>query len=143
MKKALLFAVSTLMLYAFANAQNIKPTLVPAGAKTALLNKYPEAKKVTWEKEKGNYEANWGGKSGEDMSVQFTPNGEFIEQVKAINVTKLPALAATYIKQHYKTAKISEAGKVTNAKGENFFEAEVNGKDLLFNEKGNFVKIDK
>ena len=47
---------------------------VPASVKTALHQKYPVIHaKITREKEKGNYEANWGGKSGEDTSVMFTP----------------------------------------------------------------------
>ena len=68
----------------------MKKIQVPVPVKSALLKKYPDAKKVTWEKEKGNYEANWGGKSGEDNSVQFTPAGNFIEIVKAIPVSELP-----------------------------------------------------
>src|SRR5437763_228040 len=112
---------------------------VPAAVKTSFSNKYPEAKKVTWEKEKGNYEANWGGKSGEDHSVQFTPAGEMIEMVQAIPVSQLPPSVITYIKQHYKGAKITEAGKVTDSKGTITYEAEVNKKDIVFDEKGNFL----
>ncbi|MFZ1799839.1 MAG: hypothetical protein WAU24_08235 [Chitinophagaceae bacterium] len=43
----------------------------------ANMQKYPESKKyhVNWEKENGNYEANWGGKDGEANSVQYTPSG--------------------------------------------------------------------
>ena len=59
---------------------------VPSVVKNANMQKYPESKKyhVTWEKENGNYEANWGGKDGEANSVQYTPSGSFIEIVKAI-----------------------------------------------------------
>ncbi len=116
---------------------------VPAVVKAALHNKYADAKNVTWEKEKGNYEANWGGKSGEDNSVQFTPSGSFIEMVKAIPVTQLQDNIVAYVKQHYKGAKITEAGKVTDAQGKLSYEAEVNGKDIIFDEKGNFVKKEK
>jgi ribosomal protein S17E len=142
MKKIIL---STLMLMAvsiIAIAQNVKSVAVTAAAKSALLKKYPEASKVTWEKEKGNFEANWGGKSGEDMSVQFTPNGTFVEQVVAISPSQLPNGVAAYVKQHYKGAKITEAGKVTDAKGATMYEAEIHGKDLIFDEKGSFLKKD-
>lgn len=115
---------------------------VPATVKSALSKKYPEATKVTWEKENGNYEANWGGKSGEDNSVQFTPAGNFIEIVKAIPVSELPAPVLAYVKEHYKGAKITEAGRVTDAKGKISYEAEVNRKDIIFDEKGNFVKAE-
>ena len=116
---------------------------VPAAVKTALAKKYPEASKVTWEKENGNYEANWGGKSGEDNSVHFTPSGNFIEIVNAIAVTELPTSTVAYVKAHYKGAKITEAGKVTDANGKTSYEAEVHGKDIIFDENGNFVKAEK
>jgi hypothetical protein len=116
---------------------------VPAAVKAALAKKYPDATKVTWEKENGNYEANWGGKSGEDNSVQFTPSGNFIEIVNAIPVNQLPKATLDYVKAHYKGAKITEAGKVTDAKGKTSYEAEVHGKDIVFDENGNFVKAEK
>ncbi|MEO6639313.1 MAG: PepSY-like domain-containing protein [Ginsengibacter sp.] len=119
--------------------ENIK---VPAVVKSALAKKYADAKNVTWEKENGNYEANWGGKSGEDNSVQYTPSGIFIEIVTAIPVSELPAKVTAYVKQHYNGAKITEAGKVTDSKGKLSFEAEVHGKDIIFNENGDFIKAE-
>lgn len=141
MKMKLVSALfASLFFFVASNAQSIKVDKVPAPVKSALQKKFAEAKDVQWEKEKGNYEANWGGKSKEDNSVQFTPLGEFIEIVKAIPVSELPAPVIAYVKQHYKGAKITEAGKVTDAKGKTSFEAEVNKKDIIFDEKGNFVK---
>ncbi len=124
------------------NAQDVKSGNVPASVKSALLKKYPAAKNATWEKEKKNFEANWGGKSGEENSVQFTPSGKFIEIVKAILVSELPKPVSAYVNQHYKGAKIAEAGKVTDAEGKIFYEAEVNRKDIIFDENGNFVKAE-
>jgi hypothetical protein len=134
---AALFAVAST-----ASAQEQKVKDVPAAVKSALQKKYPSASKVTWEKEKGNYEANWGGKGGEDNSVQFTPAGAFIEIVNAIPVRELPKGVAAYVKEHYKNAKITEAGKVTDAKGNITYEAEVNRKDIVFDQKGNFIKVE-
>jgi uncharacterized protein YxeA len=142
MKKIILGTLMLMAVISAAMAQKVKNTAVPSAVKTALMKKYPEATKITWEKEKGNFEANWGGKSGEDMSVQYTPQGTFVEQVVAISPGELPAGVAAYVKQHYKDAKITEAGKVTDAQGTTMYEAEVKGKDLAFDEKGNFLKID-
>ncbi|HWZ34906.1 MAG TPA: PepSY-like domain-containing protein [Mucilaginibacter sp.] len=122
-------------------AQKVKTA--PPAVLSALKAKYPQATKITWEKEKGNFEANWGGKSGEDMSVTFTPAGAFVEQVEAITTAQLPQAAQTYVKAHYKGAKISEAGKVTDAAGKISYEAEVKGKDLVFDDKGAFLKAEK
>lgn len=139
---AILFILSTATFAQEKNEGTGKIT-VPSVVKSALYKKYADAKNVTWEKEKGNYEANWGGKSGEDNSVQFTPAGDFIEIVNAIPVSQLPASTIAYVKKHYKGAHISEAGKVTDAKGKLSYEAEVNRKDLIFDENGNFVQTEK
>ncbi len=136
---AILFTLSTAT-FAQKKAEGNEHINVPVKVKSALMQKYPEAKNVGWEKENGNYEANWGGKSGEDNSVQFTPSGSFIEIVNAIPVSQLPAKVVAYVKQHYNNAKITEAGKVTDAKGKMSYEAEVHGKDIVFDENGNFVK---
>ena len=138
---AIIFAMSSAT-FAQENENN-QHINVPVKVKTALRQKYPEAKNVGWEKENGNYEANWGGKSGEDNSVQFTPSGSFIEIVKTIPVSQLPANVTMYVKQHYNGAKITEAGKVTDAAGKTSYEAEVHGKDVIFDANGNFVKSEK
>ena len=113
---------------------------IPAVVTAALLKQYPTSSHVTWEKENGNYEANWGGKEGEDNSIQYSPSGAFIESVVAMPVSGLPATIAAYVKSHYKGAKITEAGKVTDAKGRISYEAEVNKNDLIFDQQGNFIK---
>ena len=142
MKKTLLTAILVVIAAGAVKAHDLKTKDVPAVVKGALVKKYPEATKVGWEKEKGNYEANWGGKSGEDNSVQFTPSGEFVEMVKAIPVSDLPKNIAPYVKQHYKGAKVREAGRVTDAAGKTMYEAEIRGADLIFDENGNFLKKD-
>jgi hypothetical protein len=139
---ATLFALSTAIFAQEKSEMNNKVN-VPSAVRTALAKKYPEASKVTWEKEKGNFEANWGGNDGEANSVQFTPSGNFIEIVKAIPVSQLPASAITYVKEHYKGTKITEAGKVTDAKGKTSYEAEVHGRDIIFDENGTFIKAEK
>ena len=120
--------------------QNLAPAKIPPVIKAALAKKYPMAKNITWEKEKGNFEANWGGKSGEDMSVQFSPAGVFVEQVVAISPAILPESIIRFVMAHYKGAKITEAGRVTDAAGTLKYEAEVKGKDLLFSESGAYLK---
>ena len=123
-------------------AQDLKSKDVPESVKTAFAKRYPDAKKISWEKEKGNYEANWGGKSGEDSSVAFTPSAIFVELVVAIPVNQLPSNVADFVSKNYKGTKITEAGKVTDAAGRKMYEAEIKGKDLIFDEKGIFLKED-
>lgn len=124
------------------NAQDLKEKDVPKNVKEAFVKKYPDAKKVSWEKEKGNFEANWGGKSAEDSSAVFTPMADFLEIVIVIPIDQLPASIAPYVSKHYGNAKIKETGKVTDVSGKHMFEVEIKGKDLIFDEKGTFIKED-
>jgi hypothetical protein len=140
--KKIFFIVAVTMITGNVIAQNLKSKDVPEMVKTRFQSKYPEATKVTWEKEKGNYEANWGGKSGEDNSVMYTPGGTFVEIVKAIKVNELPKAVVIYVAAHYKGAKIKEAGHVTDAFGKITYEAEIKDGDLIFDENGNFIKKD-
>jgi hypothetical protein len=123
-------------------AQRVPGDKVPPAVKSALATKCPYAKGVTWEKEKGNFEANWGGKSKEDSSVLFTPDGGFVEMVVATPVSFLPSAINSYVKEHYPTSKITEAGKISWPGGKSGWEAEVKGKDLVFDERGGFIRID-
>ena len=135
-----LFASS--LFFAASNAQSIKADKVPASVKSALQKKYADAKDVQWEKEKGNYEANWGGMTREDTSATFSPAGAFIELIAAIPMSQLPNSVVPYVKSHYKGITIKNAGKGKDAKGTLFYEAEIKGKDLIFNENGDFIKED-
>lgn len=145
MKKIILLTVLAggILASTTVSAQKVGRTGVPAVVFTNLLKKYPSAKKVTWERENGNFEANWGGRSGEDMSVQYTPEGRFVEEVRAIPASSLPSGVEAYVRTHYKGATIKEPGKVTDAQGKISYEAEIKGKDMLFDEHGNFIKMEE
>ncbi len=138
---AILFAMSSAT-FAQENEGSNEHIKVPAVVKNANMKKYPESKKyhITWETEKGNYEANWGGKDGEANSVTYTPSGTFVEIVKEIPVSQLPKSADSYIKEHYKNAKFGDVGKVLDAQGKTSYEVEINRKDVIFDANGNFVK---
>jgi hypothetical protein len=123
-------------------AQHVREMDIPGPVVLALMKKFPDAQKVRWEIEKGNFEANWGGRSREDSAATFTPSGAFLELVEAISIHQLPANIAPYVAKKYSGARIREAGKVTDAFGKHFYEAEIKGKDLIFDEQGHFVKED-
>jgi hypothetical protein len=133
--------VATLMGVA-AMAQKINSTQAPAAVKSAFEKAYPSIKTVKWEKEKGDFEA--GFKQGnKEMSAVFKADGAQVESEMGINAATLPATIIVYVKQHYKGAVIKEAAKITKANGEVNYEAEVKGKDLLFDSAGKFIKVAK
>ena len=149
MKKLLSIAAIMLALNAASFAQENEGghehINVPAIVKKANMGKYPESKMhhITWEKENGNYEANWGGKDGEANYVQYTPSGKFIEIVKEIPTKDLPKGILSYVKVHYKSPKFGDVGKVLDAQGKTSYEVEINRNDVIFDENGNFVKGEK
>jgi hypothetical protein len=125
-----------------AMAQKLSPTLVPAAVKASFEKAYPGIKNVKWEKEKGDFEA--GFKQGsKEMSAVFKADGTQVEAETEINAATLPASVFVYIKQHYKGAAVKEAAKITKAGGEVNYEAEVKGKDLVFDSTGKFIKVAK
>jgi len=138
---AILFALTSTT-FAQENEGGNEHISVPVVVKNANMKKFPESKThhITWETEKGNYEANWGGKDGEANSVTYTPSGSFVEIVKEIPVSQLPKSVESYINEHYKHAKFGDVGKVLDEQGRTSYEVEINGKDKIFDSNGNFLK---
>lgn len=122
-----------------------KPTLtlvtidVPAAVKATVAKLYPGAKGVKWEKEDGNYEAGFTH-NGKELSLVIDATGNLIETETTIAISALPTSVRAYVAKHHAGKKIKEAAEIVDAKGKKTYEAEVGGKDLIFDEKGQFIK---
>ncbi|HTE28924.1 MAG TPA: PepSY-like domain-containing protein [Chryseolinea sp.] len=138
MKKTFLFVLAGTALSLSACGQKLKESAVPAAVKQAFSSKSPGVT-GTWEKENGDYEVNFK-KVGKSMSQVITAQGLITETETDIPVSELSEKIRTYLLQHYKGAKVKEAAKIEKSDGKILFEAEVNGKDVLFDAEGNFVK---
>lgn len=138
MKKLILL----LTIVAFASqsqAQKLKSKNVPAAVKAAFSNSYPSVKDVDWSKDGINFEAEYDSKQG-DMSVTYSIDGRLIETEMEIPKSSLPQSIMDYVKKNYNEDEVKEASKITDAKGVVTYEAEVKGKDLIFDLNGNFIK---
>ena len=122
-----------------AAAQKLAASKVPDAVKVSFAKQYPGVP-VTWEKEGSKYEAGFK-KDSHAMSALFEQNGTMTESEVSIKVTDLPPAVASYVKEHYKGKNIKEGAKITHADGTINFEAEVDGKDVIFDSKGNFLKV--
>ncbi len=142
MKTRLILAVSILIM-GYANAQTLKEAEVPAVVKAAFEKKFPGSKVKEWEKEGTDYEAEFDLKKVETSAV-FDANGTFKEVEQEIKMAELPKTAMDYCTKNYPSHKLSEAAKITDASGKVMYEAELKkGKthfDVLFDDKGNFIK---
>lgn len=120
-------------------AQHVPEKDIPVAVKSAFQKAHPDAKEVKWEKEAGNYEAEFEQNKTE-QSVLIDVQGTILETEIEIAVSELPQAARDYVSQHYKGQTVKEAAKITNAKGVVTYEAELKGKDLIFDTKGTFIK---
>ena len=138
MKKLIVISISIL----FGNAllaQKMHEKDVPASIMAAFKKQYPDVSKIKWEKEDGNFEAEFDLNRTE-TSALFDANGKMLESEVEIETKQLPTDVVEFIKNHYKGQKIKEAAKITDANGLVTYEAEMMGKDLIFDANGKFVK---
>lgn len=141
MKKLFIVTMAMVLTVFFVNAQKIDASKVPAAVKSGFSKLYPGTT-AKWEKEAGKYEANFK-QSGNTMSALFEVNGNLTESEMDIAVSALPAAVLAYVKEHYKGKSIKEGAKITKADGTVNYEAEVNGKDVIFDAGGKFLKETK
>lgn len=141
MKKLLLISALATCISFAACAQKIAAAKVPAAAKAAFAKQYPGIA-AKWEKENGKYEVNFKQK-GNTMSVLMDDKGNITETEIDIKGTDLPAAVLAYVKEHYKGKTIKEGAKISKADGTINYEAEVGGKDVIFDENGKFLKETK
>ena len=138
MKNLIIFVLSFLLC-----TSTIHATGVPDAVKTAFQKKFPNAKKVKWEKEKTNeYEASFN-LDRKEVSVLYLSDGKLIEVETEIFDTELPKPVVESLNKKYPNIKISEVSKIERSDNSIVYEAElkIGGKkiDLLFDEKGNVL----
>ena len=138
MKKLMMLSAIAAIVSITACGQKLDAAKVPAAVKASFTKNFPGAT-AKWEKENANYEAGFK-KDGHEMSALFDANGTMTESEMEIKVAELPTAVTTYLNTNYKGVKVKEAAKITKAGGEVNYEAEVKGKDLIFDANGNFLK---
>lgn len=138
MKKFLLVAIAA-FLTTSAFSQKTSKENVPQAVKDSFKKSFPNAQNEKWEKEDQRFEAEFSMNKAE-MSALFSPEGELIETEVEISVSDLPASIVNYVAKNLTGKKIKEASKITDAAGKVTFEAEVGGKDYIFDEKGNLMR---
>ena len=141
MKKTALVFLSLVALTV--SAQKIKETAVPEAVLVSFKSNYKDVR-AKWEKEKdGNFEAEFLVNKVES-SVTYSAAGKLIETEKEMEMSLLSKPITDYIHQNFSAYKITEASTITDAQGVLSYEAEISkgakSMDLIFDEKGNFVR---
>lgn len=133
-----------------ANAQKLKEADVPTAVKESFKKNYPDAKVQKWEKENGNYEAEYetvrvpmdgkGKKTEIEYCVVMDATGNVIETEMEIEVSALPKAVTDYVNKNMPGKKIKEASQITTAEGLNNYEVEIDGTDYIFDADGKLIK---
>ncbi|MFT3980097.1 MAG: PepSY-like domain-containing protein [Ferruginibacter sp.] len=137
--KQFIFLFATGLCAMGAQAQKLSPSKVPAPVKATMQQQYPAVQKINWEKENGHYEAGFVAQA-KHCSVLLDATGAVLETEVEITKEALPATAKAYLLKYYPGIPVKEAATITDAKGIVTYEAEVKGADLIFDNKGQFIK---
>lgn len=138
--KKILLVITIAFMATYVSAQNneTKP-VIPPFITEAFTKLYPTVKDVKWEVENGNFEANFEINKVE-TSATFGPAGNLLEIETEINISELPKKATEYLAKTYPNVKIKEASRIKDAKGVITYEAAWKVMEVIFDEKGNFLK---
>ena len=124
------------------NAQKVSEANVPSPVTAQFKTVYPSITQVKWEKENGNYEANFSENKIE-TSATFNTSGKLLETEQTIAIAALPKSATDYLDKNLAGKKVKEASKIKDAAGKITYEAEVEGIDYTFDNDGKFIKSAK
>jgi len=113
---------------------------VPQAVKDNFTKMFSDVKVTHWEKEHGNWEAEFK-KENTHMSAVFSSDGKFLYSETAIKVSDLPKSVSDYAAKNYPGKPIVKAEKMTDDKGAIMYEAMIKGvPHLIFDGQGNFLK---
>ena len=137
--KKIIILISITFLAHYSFAQKMLYKNVPANLKSTFQKNYPEATAVKWDKEDKMYEASFK-LNNIDNSVLMDSKGNIVETEVKTDLDKIPKVILAYVKSKYDAKKPNGAAIITNSKGKITYEVEMKGTDLIFDEKGNFIK---
>ena len=124
------------------NAQKMEEAAVPQTVKASFAKAYPTVKKVKWEKEDDNFEAEFKLNSIE-TSVVFNNTGEVLETETEISLKELPEAVLNKVKESYSVKDIEEIAKIETKKGIQY-EVEIELKEktieLIYDSTGKLLK---
>ena len=101
---------------------------VPAKVKTAFSERFPDAKKIKWDKEDDNeWEAEFKMK-GKEYSANFNSDGTWTETEYEIEISEIPSLVKVSLDKEFAGYDIEEVEAKLNPDGE-FYEFELKNED--------------
>jgi hypothetical protein len=116
---------------------NTAVSQIPANVKSTFDHYYPNATNVTWEQEGVAYFIPIFTTSAGVTKLVIDLKGQLIQT----SVKILPSAVTSYVSANYSGQSVSDAEKLTMYNNSTRYEAIVGGKDLLFDNNGDFIKL--
>lgn len=120
-------------------SQKIEIRNVSISIKNTFNKLYTKAKEIQWSLELKNFEVAFEIDEHE-MSVLFDSTGTILLTEVELENGELATQITNYIKEHYSKAKIKDASKITDNKGNVTYSIELKNKEILFSSEGIFIK---
>ena len=140
--KKIFLALFLLVNYGVAFSEKINQSDVPQTVKKTFVEKFPAIKNAKWEKEFGNYEAEFE-MNGVETSALFSPTGFWIQTETTIALYQMPNVVLEAVNKMMAGKKINEAAKIIDAKNIVTYEVEVKNEDYIFDANGKFLRKEK
>ena len=128
-------------IFILALALSCNSVKIPTEIKANFQKSFPGVTGEEWSEDDGKYEAAFKV-DGKEVTATYTPAGVLEETETKIPIADLPKEIEPYIKSKYPGMAIKEASIVERGTNR-MFEAEIEGKELLFNEAGGFLFEEK
>lgn len=144
LKKNNMKTLVTLIICLFSLAaagQKLTREKVPVATRTAFAKAHPGIT-PQWEKEDGNYEADFS-ENGKEASCVISRKGTILETETSIPLANLPAAAGKYVNEHFKGKTPEEVARIETSSGVVSYEVVVAGKNILFDRNGKVLKSSK
>jgi hypothetical protein len=138
-KNILLGGLIMTALSAFAQ-QNLPIAQVPTIVTSTLLQFYPNATNIVWQDDQGYYTAAFQNNNAA-TKLLLDLKGNLVQTSVHISSSVLPASATQYISVNYSGHTVTDAEKLTTFNHSTRYEAVVDGKDLVFDGSGGFLRI--
>lgn len=126
--------------------QTINQEDVPAPVLKAMENKYPDMKKVNWEKEADKFEAEFKVEK-KKVSVLFDAGGQWLQTETELSKSELPQSVIKFLDKEYPGFKLEEACLIKTSTNETMYELEVEkGKselEITVSENGTALKTEE
>src|SRR5204862_3256967 len=116
---------------------------IPVVVITKFQNAYPAVNDVTWTRSGAYYMADYYDNNRGEYYVIYTPTGDLMEQGQGVDVSTVPSNVNTYVKTKYKDDKMVKYYKVKDAKGKTVWKGKTEQGYVLFDENGNYIKMEK